>query len=291
MHTIYGYLRVSLTSQARRQTADGVDEIGASLLAQRDKIERYYAYRWGNDPNYRLVIITEGERAKCHHCGHTWLPHDDNTICPNCFRPFEGGLEYAGQTSAVNFRDRDGGARIWRSVVKGDHVCVASSSRAFRSTLDFCESVTYMNELGVGLHFLDHGLDTSTITGEGLAKIIAVVDEMERKRVSERTRESMLCQARQGRAFQPFASIGWKKNADGMLIVDRAQRDLIAEIMRLKYEEKFSDKMVCDLLNARGYRYQGQYGRGMRKYNVRRLQDLVHAAKHGYPRNGYQVTE
>lgn len=79
-------------------------------------------------------------------------------------------------------------------------VC-AKLDRLTRSAIDFYEINELARKHGFALVIGDVGLDTRTPMGEAMAGMVAVFAQLERRRISERTREAMQALKEAGRTF------------------------------------------------------------------------------------------
>lgn len=73
----------------------------------------------------------------------------------------------------------------------GDVVCVYKLDRLGRSTKKLIEWSEELNERGIELVSLKDNIDTTTAIGKGMFKMLAVLAEMERDLISERTRAGL----------------------------------------------------------------------------------------------------
>jgi DNA invertase Pin-like site-specific DNA recombinase len=77
----------------------------------------------------------------------------------------------------------------------------AKLDRLTRSAVDFYELNEQARKHGFALVILDVGMDTSTAMGEAMAGIAAVFAQLERRRISDRTREALLARRQAGMVF------------------------------------------------------------------------------------------
>ena len=101
-----------------------------------------------------------------------------------------------GVSGGVPLFDRTGGSRLADLIETGrySHVIAVKLDRMFRMTTDAIDTMDYLAELGIAIHFVDfkgQPLDTSTSTGRFFITMIAAFAEMERGLISERTRAGM----------------------------------------------------------------------------------------------------
>jgi DNA invertase Pin-like site-specific DNA recombinase len=83
----------------------------------------------------------------------------------------------------------------------GRPLVAAKLDRLTRSAVDFYELNEQARKHGFALVILDVGMDTSTAMGEAMAGIAAVFAQLERRRISDRTREALLARRQAGMVF------------------------------------------------------------------------------------------
>ena len=163
---VYGYARKSTSKQY------------LSLDAQQTKIDKYYPWRFDDDP---LA---------------TW-----------------GGCYEDDEVSAVGipFCERPKGRELNLKVRQGDHILLALGDRAFRSAADCCVCIKDWTERGVAVHYVNTGgLDTSTSVGRLVAQILASLGEFEGELRSERQRARNEAARAKGLPTNGHAAWGWK---------------------------------------------------------------------------------
>jgi putative DNA-invertase from lambdoid prophage Rac len=176
-------------------------EKGISLEVQKDQIQRYHAYRFE--------------------------PHG---------LPFGGFFEDPGQSATVPLGQRQAGARLLTAAGRGDHVVFAKLDRGFRCPIDALSNIRAAQQRGVGLHFLDIQVDTTTEVGEVIVGVLAVVARWENRRRTARVTEAKARLREQGRPTEN-APYGMKtvKGADGkkMLVPDPDARKVAQDAVAL----------------------------------------------------------
>jgi len=126
---------------------------GLSLDAQYDAIKKYYEYLRQSNPGLEWggVVTDDGESA------------------------FKKKL-----------LARRGGRRLVGMLAEGDHVAFARLDRGFRNLQDMVSTLALWKAVGVKVHFLDIGIDTSTAVGELMLNVIGAIAQFESKLRSER---------------------------------------------------------------------------------------------------------
>lgn len=102
-------------------------------------------------------------------------------------------LRQESAASAATMDKRPVLAQALRDLREGhaDVLAVSKLDRLTRSVADFSAILANAEREGWHVVCLDLGVDTTTITGRAMAQVTAVFAEMERRRISERVRESM----------------------------------------------------------------------------------------------------
>lgn len=124
-------------------------------------------------------------------------------------------IEDAGVSARLPLSRRPGGAELLQMVSEGQASGVAALrlDRLFRDAAD-CLTVTRgWDDLGVDLHCLDLGIDTSTPAGRAFLTVAAAFAEMERSVIAERTREGLRAVKAQG-ARLGGVPYGWRRGPE-----------------------------------------------------------------------------
>ncbi|MBE9241867.1 recombinase family protein [Synechocystis salina] len=125
-------------------------------------------------------------------------------------------LKSAGVQKNRIFCDKASGRQMKREgldllrlkVEEGDVVLVKALDRLGRDTADMLQLIKEFDEMGVGVKFLDEGLDTKGTMGQMVVTILAAVAQAERRRILERTNEGRIEAKAKGIKF------GRKRNID-----------------------------------------------------------------------------
>lgn len=145
-------------------------------------IEGAWVYAYGR-------CSTDKQDQECEVQKAAMEPYIRSRLIPN-------GVQWDGQyyldsaiSSKVAFMSRPAGFEVNRRLRAGDHVVISKLDRGFRSFFDFCRTLEEWTKRGVFVHMLNLQVDTSSVMGRLVARIIAAVAEAERELISERTRE------------------------------------------------------------------------------------------------------
>ena len=161
-----------------------------------------------------------------------------------------------GVSGGVPLFDRTGGSRLADLIETGrySHVIAVKLDRMFRMTTDAIETMDYLAELGIAIHFVDfkgQPLDTSTSTGRFFITMIAALAEMERGLISERTRDGMAYLKRNLLRFTR-SLFGWNVRKDDSLVPNWKEQDLIDYMVWQMDGNDISATAVARSLNKRG---------------------------------------
>ena len=162
-----------------------------------------------------------------------------------------------GVSGGVPLFDRTGGSRLADLIETGkySHVIAVKLDRMFRMTTDAIDTMDYLADLGIAIHFVDfngQALDTSTSTGRFFITMIAAFAEMERGLISERTRAGM-GYLRDNHLRFTKAIYGWDVKEDGSIRpnwLEQSRIDFMAWQMRKNGMSAYS---VAKCMNARGW--------------------------------------
>ena len=151
MSKAYAYIRVSTVDQA---------ENGFSLQAQKDAAEAYYSM----------------------------LVHQDK------YKDVKWGGFFSddGQSAwKLPFHSRKEGARLAAKLREGDQIIFCKLDRAFRSLKDGINQMEDWMQMGVGVHFVDQGLNMDTANGRLVVNVMTCVAQWESEIKSERVKEAL----------------------------------------------------------------------------------------------------
>ena len=190
MSKAYAYIRVSTVDQA---------ENGFSLDAQKDSAEAYF----------KMLACQE------RYSGLEW-----------------GGFYSDDGQSAwrLPFAHRKEGAKLASRLKPGDQIIFCKLDRAFRRLKDAINQMEDWFNAGIGVHFVDQGLNMDTANGRLVINCMSVFAQWESEIKSERVKEAL---ARKKRNNQPVnqntptgkAVVGAGKNK--RFVLDPGQRPVI----------------------------------------------------------------
>ena len=182
------------------------------------------------------------------------------------------------------FTERPEGLRLWVTLRPGDYVVVSRLDRAFRSLVDGAKTVEALKARQVHLVALDLGLDSSTPMGEFALHVFLAAAQLQRRCISERTREVMLAKAAQGVSLGRAASsspYGWRrvgKGASARFIPEEEERRRI-EVLHDWRSQGLSLARICIRTSEAQYRWLNE---GRRWYPTS-VSAALEARSLGYP--------
>lgn len=88
-------------------------------------------------------------------------------------------------------KNRAGLQSLLDTVREGDTVVVESISRLGRNTLDILTIVEELDKRGIAFVSLKENMDTTTPTGKAMFRMMAVIAQLERDLIAQRTKEGL----------------------------------------------------------------------------------------------------
>jgi DNA invertase Pin-like site-specific DNA recombinase len=114
--------------------------------------------------------------------------------------------------------ERKAGKELCDRLRKGDLLIVARVDRAFRRLSDCVLMLDRWERVGIGLVLCDFPMisDLSNPWGKAMVQMVAIFAEIERKLISQRTKEGLGVRKRKGQATNQFPGYGfkWEKKWD-----------------------------------------------------------------------------
>ena len=173
--------------------------------------------------------------------------------------------------------DREGGLQLYAALQKGDMVVWSKIDRAFRNTLDFCETAKTLSDKGIGFFSCDLMLDSRTAIGKYIYTTLAALAELEREWNSTRTKEAIAAIKTNNIPTQNKPPPGWRKLPGDEWEKDHAERKLIEWIERQRARNQSYRNIAKHLKDSKVLRAGGQ------AYNRNFCQMAIYAKYLGYP--------
>jgi DNA invertase Pin-like site-specific DNA recombinase len=147
----------------------------------------------------------------------------------------------------VPLGDRTAGKELVARLKTGDVVFVAKVDRAFRKLSDCVIMLDRWERIGVGLMLCDFPMlsDLANPFGKAMIQLVAVFAEIERKLISQRTKEALALRKRKGQANSRYAGYGftferrWDRERGKYVKVKVAcpeERSLMQQIVKWKLD-------------------------------------------------------
>lgn len=141
---------------------------------------------------------------------------------------------------------RKAGGELMARLKAGDVVFIAKTDRAFRSASDCCQCLDRWERAGVNVIICDMaGLDLSTPMGKAMLQMMSIFAELERRMISQRTKEGLALRTRRGTATSRYPGYGfnWEKRWDAKIqkhvkhkVADPDERRVMREIVRWRLD-------------------------------------------------------
>lgn len=158
----------------------------------------------------------------------------------------DGWIDDSASGKVFISRRRAGGELMAR-LKRGDRVIVATLDRPFRSLADCATCLDRWKRLGANLLVADMmGLiDLSSPCGKTMVQMLVVFAELERKMLSQRTKEGLATRKRKGQATGRYAGYGhrferrWDREQGKfvkMKVVDHDERAVMREIVKWRLD-------------------------------------------------------
>lgn len=130
---------------------------------------------------------------------------------------------------------------------------VYSLSRLARSTKDAIAIADRLDKAGAHLVSLTEQIDTTTAMGRAFFRILAVLAELERELVVERTSDAMHRHQAAGRRMSYHTPYGWKVDPENgkLLAEDQGEQEVIKRVLDLA-ALGMSARSICRTLDAEG---------------------------------------
>ena len=135
--------------------------------------------------------------------------------------------------TGTKVRGRDDYQRMMRHAEAGsiDYIITKSISRFSRSATTTLAALRKLKTLGVGVYFLEQGLDTRNSLGELILTILATIAEMESNSISQNTKMSFDAMNAKGTPLRKCSYGYCRKGLDWVVIPDKMTRVKLAYLM------------------------------------------------------------
>ena len=131
-------------------------------------------------------------------------------------------------------------------------VLTKSISRFARNTLDCLKYIRMLKEKGIAVYFQKENINTLDAKGEVMITIMASLAQQESESISKNVKLGIDFRNKQGKVqVNHNRFLGYTKDAEGHLIIDPEQAEVVKRIYR-KYLEGASMDMICHGLEADG---------------------------------------
>jgi site-specific DNA recombinase len=152
---------------------------------------------------------------------------------------------------------------------KFDAIVFWKLDRFCRSLVDLVNIERTLREWGIGLCSVTEYLDTTGSVGRFNFRNLASVAELEREMIGERARIGLHALAKRHKWPNPHPPIGYDKEEDGMLKVNKREARLIRWIFK-RYTRNKSMPQVAFELNKRGI-----VTKNGKEWNARAVRDIL----------------
>lgn len=201
----------------------------------------------------------------------------------------QSGLEFGGlfvdedqSASKIPFQHRKKGKLLWDKLQPGDVIAFTKIDRVFRSMADAASTLATWKSLGVGVRFLDMGIDVNTPAGELFFNQLAAFAQYESQMIGQRIREIAAHLTAQGKPYGRSRPYGWVRSGDEF-VPYQPERELGDMVVAMRAEGK-SFAAICLHLCKKELR-KPKNKRGVRGYyGLEDTHCLYRAALAGYPK-------
>lgn len=151
------------------------------------------------------------------------------------------------QSGKIPLPERKAGRELCGRLKKGDLVVFGKVDRGFRRLSDLVIMLDRWERIGVNLMICDFPMltDLGNAFQKAFVQMVGIFAEIERKLISQRTREALAVRKRKGHACGPWAGYGrkWQKQWDReqgkhvkVAVRDDAERAVMATIVKWKLD-------------------------------------------------------
>ena len=190
---------------------------------------------------------------------------------------FGGIFEDKAVSGKTKLFDRAGGLQLYAALQPGDMVVWSKLDRAFRNTLDFCETAKTLTDKDIGFFSCDLKLDSRTPLGKYIYTTLAALAELEREWISTRTKEGMEAEKAKHLPSSDKAPPGWRKLPGDHWEKDHAERKLINWMQRQRARQQSYRNIAKHLKDSGVQRADGAH------YSRHFCQIALYAKYLGFP--------
>ena len=129
-----------------------------------------------------------------------------------------------------------------------DMIITKSISRFARNTLDCLKYIRELKDINIPVFFEKESINTMDAKGEVLLTIMASLAQQESQSLSQNVKLGLQYRYQQGQVqVNHNRFLGYTKDADGHLVIDPAQAEIVKRIYREYLEGKSMDKIAAGL--------------------------------------------
>ncbi len=142
---------------------------------------------------------------------------------------------YSDQASGLSIKKRTGFQKMMKAAKRRefDTLLVKSISRFGRNTLDTISSIRELKSYGINCRFEKEQLDTGDNTGEMLLTLLSAFAQSESESISMNTTLGFRYKHARGEWSMTFDNfLGYKKNAEGNIVIEEEGAETVREIYR-----------------------------------------------------------
>ena len=153
--------------------------------------------------------------------------------------------------SGTNTKKRDEFNRMIDECMAGniDMIITKSISRFARNTLDCLQYIRQLKDKNIPVYFEKESINTLDAKGEVLLTIMASLAQQESQSMSENIKLGLQYRFQQGKVhINHNRFLGYTKDADGHLIIDPEQAEIVKRIYREYLEGYSMDKIAARLM-------------------------------------------
>lgn len=188
-------------------------------------------------------------------------------------------------SGSIPWFERPQGELLWLQLQPGDHIILVEKDRAFRSCLDACENINRLLERDITLHVLDCPFDLSTPEGRCFLQVMASFAELERHKISDRTRAALQWKIQQGLPANAAVPVGWSKvgkGKDSRFVPCPSDRRWALHIIKRHDEDGATFEQLYFEMIKHGPRHTAGRYKGD-PWHRDRIRRAYYAAKDGFP--------